>query len=70
VQQLTPGTSFAFTVVDIISDTATVTNTLLNGTGSANQQFPAGVSGIGMRYKGALVVITAGTPGAINALWD
>lgn len=76
VDQVAAGTSFAFTALDLIppsglgTNTATLTNTLLNGTGSAGQSFVAGVSGLGIRYKGALVIVTSGTPGVINALWD
>ena len=68
------GTTFVLTIVDIVpaSPAAAVsTNTLLNGTATAiGQQLPAGVPGVGMRYKGALVAIVTGTPGAYNALWD
>lgn len=73
VNQVAPGTSFAFTVLDIVPQQGSVavqTNTLMNGTGSANQQFNGGVPGVGVRYKGALVVVTTGTPGLINVLWD
>lgn len=79
VSQVSAGTGFAFTVYDIVpntpaqiaaSGTGSQTNTLLNGTGTAGQSFPAGISDEGVRYKGALVVVTSGTPGAINALWD
>lgn len=73
VTQIAAGTSFAFTVYDIvpaIGAAAITTNTLLNGTGSAGQVFTPGPNAIGVRYKGALVVITTGTPGLINALWD
>lgn len=78
VSQIAAGTAFAFTVYDLVpgtpaqlaAGTNTVTNTLLNGTGTAGQGFPAGLQGEGVRYKGALVVVTAGVPGAINALWD
>lgn len=69
--QLAAGTTFAATVVDIyVSGTTTSTATLATGTGTAMQQFAAGVSGFGVRYRGALVSIATGTPGAINALWD
>ena len=73
--ELAAGTTFAATFYDIITTvtgtgTATVTNTLLSGTGTAGQNIPAGPPGIGVRYRGALVVVTSGTPGVINALWD
>jgi hypothetical protein len=70
------GTGFAVTIVDIINptgsgtNTATITNTLMNGTGSAGQMLPAGIYSVGVRYRGALVAVTAGTPGQINVLWD
>lgn len=67
------GTGFAATVYDIVPASAAVaitTNTLLSGTGSAGQRFPAGLEGVGVRYRGALVVVSSGTPGQINALWD
>ena len=72
------GTAFACTVVDIVpptlaqfnAGTSTQTFTLLSGTGTAGQSLQAGVPGFGVRYKGALVAITTGTPGIINALWD
>lgn len=65
------GTNFAVTVVDIVvAGLVTTTNTLMNGTGTANQLMSPGPAGIGVRYRGALVAITAGTPGSINLLWD
>jgi hypothetical protein len=69
------GTSFAMTAYDIIlgtpgSPSATTTNTLQNGTGTAGQFLTAGPTGMGMRYNGSLVVVTTGTAGAINAYWD
>lgn len=69
------GTTWSFTAYDIIPATpggaAAGTNTLLNGTATAaGQQFPAGLNGENVRYRGALVVVTAGTPGVFNALWD
>lgn len=73
VSQISAGTSFAFTALDIVPASGSVaasTNTLMNGTGSAGQSFTAGIGGVGVRYKGALVFVTTGTPGLINALWD
>jgi hypothetical protein len=74
-QVVNVGTNFVLTVVDIIpaspGGAAASTNTLLNGTATGiGQQLPAGAPGVGMRYKGALVAIVTGTPGAYNALWD
>lgn len=66
------GTSFAYTLYDIIqpsglgTDTAITTNTLMNGTDTKGSSRSAGVSGVGMRYRGALVAVTSGTPGIVN----
>jgi len=65
--EVSAGTVFAATFYDIVG---TATSTLLSGTGTAGQNIPAGPPGIGVRYRGALVVVTSGTPGLINALWD
>ena len=70
------GITWAFTVLDVLppalpGGTSAGTNTLLNGTATAaNQQFAPGPVGVGVRYRGSLVVVTTGTPGAYNALWD
>ncbi len=66
------GTSFAVAFVDILpANQGGGTNTLMpTQTGSAGQVLSAGPGGLGVRYKGALVAITSGTPGVINALWD
>jgi hypothetical protein len=72
------GTSYAATAVDLVpptlaqynAGTGTQTFTLANGTLTAGQRQVAGLEGVGVRYRGALVVITAGTPGAVNALWE
>lgn len=69
------GTSFAATVYDIVSGVPSApatltTNTLLNGTGTAYQTLTPGPSGLGVRVQGSLVVVTGGTPGSINLLWD
>ena len=54
------------------TNTATVTNLLMQGTQSGPGVLQAGVSGVGVRYNGALVFVVTGGPtfGAINALWD
>ncbi len=76
VDTIAAGTGFAYTLVDMIAptglgtNTATVTNTLMNGTDTAGTSRSAGVSGVGVRYSGALVCITTGTPGQINVAWD
>lgn len=72
------GTSPVINVYDMITsltggtNTTTTTNQLMNGTGTAaGQNLQAGVPGVGVRYKGALVAVTSGTAaGTWNALWD
>lgn len=72
------GTAPVLTVLDLVppplagTNTATQTFTIFNGTGSAaGQALQAGVPGVGVRYKGALVAVTTGTAaGTWNALWD
>lgn len=62
------GTSFGITALDIAG---TSTQTLMSGTGTAvGQRLVAGLEGVGVRYRDALVVVTTGTAGAYNALWD
>lgn len=69
--EVAAGTNFAATALDIVvAGTTTSTSTLANGTGTANQFFGPVSGGVGVRYRGALVAVTAGTPGVINALWD
>jgi hypothetical protein len=75
IQAVAVGTAFVFTAYDIYPATpggaAAGTNTLLNGTSTAaGQLFEAGAPGVGVRCKGGLVVVTSGTPGVYNALWD
>jgi hypothetical protein len=72
------GTAPVLNVYDIVSpnfqgtNTATVTNTLMSAAGTAaGQAFAAGVSSVGVRYKGALVAVTTGTAaGTWNLSWD
>lgn len=72
------GTAPVLTVLDLIppapggTSTATVTNTIYNGTGTAaGQVLAAGPGALGIRYRGSLVVVTSGTAaGTWNALWD
>lgn len=69
------GTSPVFTVYDITpvrGSVAASTNVLHNGTATAvNQSFIPVTGGlIGIRYTGALVVVTTGTANALNVLWD
>jgi hypothetical protein len=76
IETVAPGTGFGATAYDIIAptglgtNTATITNTLMNGTNSAGVVQAAGIPGVGVRYTGALVVVSSGTPGALNVLWD
>lgn len=72
-QLIALGTAPVATFLDIWPNgTATTTTTLYVATGTAaGQQFSAGIPGVGVRYKGALVVVTTGTAaGTWNALWD
>jgi hypothetical protein len=49
------------------------TNTLmgLSTATAVGQQFIAGLQGVGVRFKGQLLLVVAATaPGAANALWD
>jgi hypothetical protein len=64
------GTTWNIAALDIFTaGTTTVTNTLFSGAASG-ANLPAGVPGIGIRYRGSLVVVTTGTAGAGNTLWD
>lgn len=72
---LAAGTSFAATFYDVVQGlpsgpSTLTTNTLMNGTGTAGQVLTPGPAGVGVRFTGSLVVVTSGTPGALNALWD
>lgn len=57
-----------YTVVSGIG-TSTVTNTLLSGTPTPGSTLPSNIA-VGIRYRGALVLVTSGTAGAGNSLWD
>ena len=67
------GTSFTAVAYDIYAaGTATVTNQLIatqTASGAAPMLQPSPGS-VGVRYRGSLVVVTGGTPGVLNALWD
>jgi hypothetical protein len=61
----------AYDLVTSLTGTATTTNTIMVGTATAPGQFlQAGAPGVGVRYKGSLVVVTSGTAGAGLSLWD
>jgi hypothetical protein len=67
------GTSPVFTVYDIVparGGVAVATNILHNGTATAFNQNFAPVSGLGIRYNGALVIAVTGTANTLNALWE
>lgn len=62
------GTAFAATAYDI-NGTSTTTLQVLPG-GTAVGPFGPGPGNQGVRYAGSLVVVTTGTAGLINTLWD
>lgn len=70
------GTLWVGTVLDIYATgtgTASATNTLAAGItlGALGLAALAGPSGLGIRYKGTLQVVTSGTiAGSLNCLWD
>jgi hypothetical protein len=73
VNVLTTGTAWTASPFDVVvTGTTTTTNTLAaisTATGPGVTGAP-GASGVGVRFNGNLVMVTAGTPGAFNALWD
>lgn len=74
---ITQGTSWTVTPYDLVyatsgTTTTTTTNQLMaTTTATAAGQFagPGGGS-LGVQFLGSLVVVTAGTPGQWNILWD
>lgn len=68
--------SMQLTYLDIyttISGTGTITTTQTLASfasPAAGASSPAGIQGVGIRYRGALVLVTTGTAGAGNTLWD
>lgn len=61
------------TYYDVVTNQATgvvSTNTLLSGTASAAGANVAPPGNVGIRYKGTLLLITTGTAGSGNTLWD
>jgi archaellum component FlaG (FlaF/FlaG flagellin family) len=63
----------AYDLQVVVTGTGTITNStaLMVGTATApGQVLQAGVAGVGIRYKGSLVVVTSGTAGAGLSLWD
>lgn len=70
---LSTGTSWTLAPYDIIVSGTTTTTNLLNGTQTAAAtgfQANPGPGGTGVNTRGSLVVVTTGTPGAWNVLWD
>lgn len=58
------------TFLDVIPGATVTTNTLLSGTLTAAGQSLQALNGVGIRYRGALILVTTGTAGAGNSLWD
>lgn len=54
----------------IVSGTTTSTNTLQGAVTPSALNALNGFGGIGVRFQGSLVVVTTGTAGSYNALWD
>jgi hypothetical protein len=73
VNVLSAGTSWTASPFDVVvTGTTTTTATLAaisTATGPGIIGAP-GAAGVGVRFNGNLVLVTAGTPGAFNALWD
>jgi len=59
------GTSYAAVIYDI----GTATN-IIQGTATITAGQTVNLGGVGIRTTGAMVAVTSGTPGQINALWD
>jgi len=67
------GTSWTAVPYDInVTGTATTTNLLTSTNTAAAVGFQGvpGPGGTGVRYTGTLAVVTSGTPGGWNVLWD
>lgn len=67
------GTSFTYTAYDIYTAGTTTTTSQLTATqtgSGAGQLIQPTPAGIGLRYRGSLVIITTGTAGVANTLWD
>jgi hypothetical protein len=63
------GTSFTATYYDIVG-TNTNQITATQTASGVGQQILAGPAGLGVRYRGTLVLVTGGTPGLVSSLWD
>ena len=67
------GTSWTITAYDVyVTGTTTNTNQMVATQTAASTGFQGnpGSGGTGVRYNGNLVVVTTGTPGVWNVLWD
>ena len=67
------GTSWTITAYDVyVTGTTTNTNQMIATQTAAAVGFQGnpGSGGTGVRYNGNLVVVTTGTPGLWNVLWD
>jgi hypothetical protein len=71
------GTTFSLNVYELHppsnqgTNTATATTLIMSGTATAvGQTFLPMGSSVGVRFQGAMVAVTAGTPGQINVGWD
>ena len=70
---ISTGTTWTLTPYDIVvAGTTTTTNTLHATQTAANNGFQAnpGPGGTGVAFLGALTIVTTGTPGLWNVLWD
>jgi len=74
---ISTGTTWTITAYDIYTvKSGTVTSTYTNAmiatqtAASTGFQGNPGSGGTGVRYNGLLVVVTTGTPGLWNVLWD
>jgi hypothetical protein len=73
VNCISTGTTWTLTPYDIVVAGTTTTTTTLNATQTAtNKGFQAnpGPGGTGVGFLGALTIVTSGTPGIWNVLWD
>ena len=67
------GTSYTATYYDLIVQGTTTTTNQLTATSTASGSGPTVLPGpppLGVRYRGSLVLVTTGTAGLINSLWD
>ena len=70
---ISTGTTWVATPYDInVSGTTTTTNNMTSSISLTTLGFQGvpGPGGTGVRFTGALVVITTGTAGGVNILWD